>query len=395
MKVMGVSERIQALLVQPHRVAQVQVTIERDDGSIGNYIGFRSQHNDARGPYKGGLRYHPTLDMDHANSLASLMTWKTAIVDVPYGGAKGGINCDPKTLSDREIERITRKFVQQIHEIIGPTVDIPAPDMNTGAREMAWIMSEYSKFKGFSPGVVTGKPLDLFGAHGREEATGRGVWVSCEELLKVLDKPMQNTRFALQGFGNVASYAAQFIHERGGKVIAVSDLNGGIQNPAGLDIPALREYARSAGSVADFPGSERISNEELLTMDTDVLIPAALGEVFTAENAQDVRAGIIVEAANGPIMPDADEIFERRGIVVLPDILANAGGVTCSYFEWVQNMQHFRWDLERTRSELDKIMRRSFKIIYELSKSRNVSMRVAAFIVAIGRVGKATVLKGL
>lgn len=395
MKVMDLAERIQKLLLQPDRQVTVEVAVELDNGNVANFVGFRSQHSNARGPYKGGLRYHPTVDMDHANSLASLMTWKTALVDIPFGGAKGGINCDPQKLSETEVERITRKFVDNIHDVIGPTVDIPAPDVNTSAREMAWIMSQYSKLHGFSPGVVTGKPLDLFGAEGREEATGRGVWVICEEVLKSTNRQIENCTFVIQGFGNVGSYAANFISSSGGQVIAVSDVNGAIFNSHGLDIPALTTLVKQGQSVTDYEDAENISNDDLLRLECDVLIPAALGEVFVAENADEIRAKIIVEAANGPTMPEADEIFKQRGILVVPDILANAGGVTCSYFEWVQNMQHFKWSLKKTRKELDKIMRKSSHTIFSLAHSRDISLRTAAFIVAIGRVGKARILQGI
>lgn len=395
MQVMALEERIQKLLLQPNRQVSVEVAIELDNGTIANFVGFRSQHSNARGPYKGGLRYHPTVDMDHANSLASLMTWKTALVDIPYGGAKGGINCDPQKLSETEVERITRKFVDNIHDVIGPTVDIPAPDVNTSAREMAWIMSQYSKLHGFSPAVVTGKPLDLFGAEGREEATGRGVWVICEAALKATKRNMENCSFVIQGFGNVGSYAANFISQSGGKVVAVSDVNGAILNHQGLDITALTALVKKGQSVSNYADAEAISNDDLLRLECEVLIPAAMGEVFTEENAHEVRAKIIVEAANGPTMPEADEIFNQRGILVVPDILANAGGVTCSYFEWVQNMQHFRWSLKKTRKELDKIMRKASHTIFSLAHSRNISLRTAAFIVAIGRVGKARLLQGI
>jgi len=395
MKVMGLEERIQKLLLQPDRQVTVEVAVELDNGNIANFVGFRSQHSNARGPYKGGLRYHPSVDMDHANSLASLMTWKTALADIPYGGAKGGINCDPQKLSETEVERITRKFVDNIHDVIGPTVDIPAPDVNTSAREMAWIMSQYSKLHGFSPGIVTGKPLDLFGAEGREEATGRGVWVICEEALKATNREMSNCSFVIQGFGNVGSYAASFISDAGGKIIAVSDVNGAIFNGNGLDVHALTSLVKQGQSVNSYKKADSISNDELLRLECDVLIPAALGEVFVKENAHEIQAKIIVEAANGPTMPEADEIFNQRDILVVPDILANAGGVTCSYFEWVQNMQYFRWNLKKTRKELDKIMRKSSHTIFDLARSRNISLRTAAFIIAIGRVGKARVLQGI
>ncbi len=395
MRLMDLTDHVQSLLIQPARILKVEVAVELDSGELGNFVGFRTQHNNARGPFKGGLRYHPTVDEDHANSLASLMTWKTAVVDIPYGGGKGGINCDPGGLSERELERITRKFVDQIHDVIGPTQDIPAPDVNTSGREMAWIMSQYSKYHGFSPGIVTGKPLDFFGAEGRVEATGRGCWVICDEALKTLGRTVDTSRFVIQGFGNVGSYAAQFIHDSGGKVLAVSDVNGGIFHPEGLDIPAVREQVARTGTVIDFPGATALTNEELLLVDTDVLLPAALGGVFTRDNANDIRARIIVEGANGPTQPVADEIFDQRGILCVPDILSNAGGVTSSYFEWVQNMQYFTWDLERSRTELDAVLRKSFGVIHTLARSKNISMRTAAFIVAIGRVGKATVMRGI
>lgn len=395
MQTMQLADRIRSLLIQPQREVKVKVVTELDNGEIATFTGFRMQHNNARGPYKGGLRFHPTVDQDHANSLASLMTWKTALVDVPYGGAKGGINCDPGKLNIRELERVTRKFIRQIHEVIGPTVDIPAPDVNTGPKEMAWMMDEYSQIHGFNPGVVTGKPTDLFGAFGRDEATGRGCWTVAEEVLKKLNIPMEGARFVFQGFGNVASHMAHFVEDRGAIVVAVSDVNGGIINPDGLDIKALIKHVDVTKTVIGFENTEQITNETLLTTPCDVLVPAALGEVFTKENAHDIQTKVIIEAANAPTMPDADEIFNQRGIIVAPDILANAGGVTCSYFEWVQNMQHFRWDLERTRKELDSVMLKAFNNIYDLSKSKNITLRTAAFIIAIGRVGKATVLRGV
>ena len=395
MRRMDLTDHIQDLLIQPQRCVKVKVVVELDSGDVASYMGFRTQHNNARGPFKGGLRFHPTVDEDHSNSLASLMSWKAAVADIPYGGAKGGINCNPKHLTVGELEKICRKFVEQVHDVIGPTQDIPAPDVNTGAREMAWMMDQYSKLESFSPGVVTGKPLDLFGAEGRSEATGRGVWITATEALKRKGREVDGTTFVIQGFGNVGSYAAKFIQDTGGKVICVSDVNGGIYNPEGLDIDALIAHRKKSGTVVDFPGVDQVSNEDLLLLETDVLIPAALGHVFTAENARDVKASIIVEGANGPTMPDADEIFDEREILVVPDILANAGGVICSYFEWVQNMQYFRWDLEHTRDQLDKRLKKAFDVVYDVAVKKKVSMRSAAFIVAIGRVGKATVLRGV
>ncbi len=393
---MDLSERIETLLTNPEREVRVECAIELDNGEIGNFTGFRVQHSNARGPYKGGLRYHPVMDADHARSLASLMTWKTAIVDVPFGGAKGGINCDPKKLTEREMERVTRKFIRQIHELIGPQVDIPAPDVNTNAQTMAWVMSEYGHFHGFSPAVVTGKPLDLHGSAGREEATGRGVLISAEELLRTLGRSIAGTTFAIQGFGNVGSHAARLIHEAGGKVIAVSDVAGGIQNRAGLDVPLLLEHMRRTKSVVGFSGAtDAISNEALLALECDVLVPAALDGVLTKENAGEVRAKIILEAANAPTTPEADELFEKRDILVCPDILTNAGGVTVSYFEWVQNLQQYRWEHEEINEKLRKKMQKAYATIANLASSKKIPLRLAAFIVAIGRVGKATLHMGI
>jgi glutamate dehydrogenase (NAD(P)+) len=392
---MDLTDRLLKLLVTPTRSVKVEVAIETDDGDLAIYTGYRVQHNNARGPYKGGLRYHPHVDEDHSLSLASLMTWKTAIVDIPYGGGKGGVNCDPHKLSERELERITRKFVQQIHEMIGPAVDIPAPDMGTNARTMAWIMSEYQKFHGFAPGVVTGKPLDLHGSPGREEATGRGLLVVAEEALRRMGREIAGTTFAVQGFGNVGSNAARLIHQAGGKVIAVADHVGGVYEKEGLDIPALLRHAKEKKTPHGFPGAREISNAELLVCECDVLVPAALDSVITKENAGEIRAKLVLEGANGPTLPEADEILEKREVVVVPDILANAGGVTVSYFEWVQNLQSFRWEVDEINDKLARRMRAAFETVWNLAASKKVSLREAAFLVAIGRVGRATVAMGL
>jgi len=395
-RIMDVSSHVERMLVTPFREVKVDVSITLDSGELGTFIGYRVQHDRSRGPMKGGLRYHPTLDMDEALGLASLMTWKTAIVNLPYGGAKGGIAVDPHQLSDRELERLTRRFVEQIHDIIGPQTDIPAPDMGTNAQVMAWIMDEYSKIHGFSPAVVTGKPVDLFGSKGREEATGRGVVFAMEEFLKdVGGGEIRGKRCAIQGFGNVGSWAARFLHEAGARVVAVSDQRGGIRNPEGLDIPKLLEHARRAKTVVGFPGADSISNPELLVSDVDVLIPAALGGVLTKENANDVRARYLVEAANAPTTPEADEILTRRGIQILPDVYANAGGVTVSYFEWTQNIQQFTWEEAKIATELKRYMSEAYATLSRVARERRVPLRTAAFIVAIGRVGRATTLRGL
>lgn len=393
--VMGLDDRVQSLLTQPEREVKVSLVIERDNGQLASFTGYRVQHNSARGPMKGGLRYHPEVDMDEAAGLASLMTWKTAVVDIPFGGAKGGIACDPKLLSHGELERLTRKFVQKIHDVIGPNLDIPAPDVNTNAEVMAWIMNEYSRIHGFNPGVVTGKPLELHGSAGREEATGLGVTLVTEEILADQGRAIADCTFAIQGFGNVGSFAAQFIHERGGKVVAVSDASGGRRDPAGIDIPALSQHVRARQRLSAFSGGQFIANEELLVTQCDILIPAALGDVFDGALASEVQAGLIVEAANGPTTPDADEIFRKRGIPVVPDILANAGGVTVSYLEWVQNIQHVTWTLDEVRAHLKKTMHDSYRAVADLARSRNLDLRTAAFILAIGRVGRAAVLQGI
>jgi glutamate dehydrogenase (NAD(P)+) len=393
---MGLPERVQRMLQNPDRVVKVEIAVEMDSGELGVFTGFRVQHNNARGPFKGGLRFHPTMDEDHSKALASLMTWKTAVVDIPYGGAKGGIDCDPRKLSLGELERVTRRFTQKIHEIIGPTLDIPAPDVNTNAQVMAWIMNEYSKFHGFSPGVVTGKPLDLHGSEGREEATGLGVTFVVEELLKRRGASVAGTTFAVQGFGNVGSNVCRHVAKRGGRILAVSDHTGGLANKSGIDIPALLEHARkNQGVIKGFPGATPLDPDSVLLQDVDVAIPAALGGVLTRENAREVRAKMIVEGANAPTTPEADEILHGRDVIVVPDILANAGGVTVSYFEWAQNIQHFRWELEDVNAKLERSMRRAFGTIWDLATAKKVPLRTAAFIVAIGRVGKATVLSGL
>src|SRR5882724_180947 len=363
-RVMDLSSAVERMLVTPYREVKVDVSITMDNGELGTFIGYRVQHDRSRGPMKGGLRYHPTVDLD--------------------------------TLSPGELERLTRKFVQQIHEIIGPQTDIPAPDVNTNAQVMAWIMDEYSKMHGFSPAVVTGKPVDLFGSRGREEATGRGAVFALEEYLKDAKQgEVRGKTFAIQGFGNVGSWAARFLHERGGKVIAVSDVKGGVRNPEGLDIPRLIAHQKDQNTVTGFPGSDPISNDDLLLLPVDVLVPAALGGVITDANVKDLRAKLILEAANAPTTPQADEALVKRGVTVLPDIYVNAGGVTVSYFEWAQNIQQFTWEEDKVNAELQRHMRDAYATLARVVRERKVSLRTAAFIVAIGRVGRATVLRGV
>jgi len=319
------------------------------------------------------------------------MTWKTAIVDVPFGGAKGGICCDPSTMSTAELHRLTCAFVNQIKEVIGPTLDIPAPDVNTDARVMGWIMDEYSKYRGFSPGVVTGKPVHLFGSQGREAATGRGVMLVLKEYLQDQNMSLADKTVAFQGFGNVGSHAARLMAEEGAKIVAVADHMGGVAAPGGLDVPALIEWSRENFTVADFPAGEAIDKDEILTWDADVLVPAALGDVLTEKNADDVRAKVIIEAANAPTAPDADRIFGDKGITVIPDILANAGGVTASYFEWAQNIQQYSWELDHVNRELARYMSKGYQSVVRIAKERNVELRVAAYLLGIQRVGRAAI----
>lgn len=394
-RIMDVGERIETLLATPLRTVSVQVSIELDNGEIRTFKGYRVQHDNARGPMKGGLRFHPDVNEDEVLGLASLMTWKTAVVNLPFGGSKGGIQCNPADLSVKELERLTRKFVDQIHDVIGPTRDIPGPDMNTNPQVMAWIMDQYSRYHGHSPAVVTGKPIDLYGSRGREVATARGLQFIAREILRDVGLQMQGTRFAIQGFGNVGSHSARLFHEDGGKIVAVSDVHGGVLNARGLDVPALFEHVKKTGSVRGFSGGTPCRNEDVLVADCDVLVPAAIGGVIDKRVAAEVRARIVLEGANGPCLPEADEVFEQRGVLVVPDILANAGGVTVSYFEWVQNMQHITWEEERVTSELQRVMKEAYEKVGQISRTRKLPLRTSAYVLAIGRVGKATVLRGI
>ncbi len=391
--VIGLTDAESQYLRTPSRELKVECNIRMDDGSVGTFIGFRVQHDNSRGPYKGGLRFHPTVDLDHTQALASLMTWKTAVVGIPYGGAKGGIAVDPQALSKWELERLTRKFTQMIHEMIGDTLDIPAPDVNTNAQVMAWLMDEYAKFHGFHPGVVTGKPVDLFGSEGREEATGRGVVIATEEFLQTQNKALAGTTFVIQGFGNVGSHAARILHEKGAKVIGIGDHTKSFYDPKGIDIPKALAHAAEHRTLEAFDGPA-IPRDDILFQKCDVLIPAALGDVIDGDVAKRIDTSLVVEAANGPTTPEGDEVLHGRGIPCLPDIYANAGGVTVSYFEWAQNIQQFAWSYDRVREELDKIMRRSFASLAACAKKHNVDFRTAAFIVAIERVKHAGDIRG-
>ena len=396
-RIMNLGPRVERLLLSLEAEHHVSIPIERDNGELAVFTGYRFQHNSARGPTKGGLRFHPTLDADDVRALAALMTWKTAVVNVPFGGAKGGIACEPSLLSQGELERITRKYVERISQEIGPQRDIPAPDVNTNAQVMAWIMDQYSRLHGFAPAVVTGKPVELHGSEGREAATGYGVVCVTENFLKDVGASLKGATVAIQGFGNVGQFAALFAHERGAKVVAVSDVSGGVANREGLDIPALLEFTRSRGLVAEYQanGGSPITNDALLTHEVDVLIPAALGGVLTRDLAREVRAKVVVEAANAPTFPEADEVLEQRGVTIIPDILANAGGVTVSYFEWTQNLQCLRWTEKEVNDRLRQIMTAAYTTIRGLVRSRKLGWRTAAYIVALGRVAKAAMLRGV
>ena len=383
------------LMLTAKRELQVQIPVEMDDGAMKTLIGYRVQHDNARGPMKGGLRYHYDVDLDEVRALAALMTWKTAVVNIPYGGAKGGICVDPRNLSRKELERVTRKFVDQIHEVIGPQIDIPAPDMGTNSETMAWIRNQWEKYHGFAPAVITGKPVEHYGAKGREEATGRGGGILAFKLLKRLGRRPSDIRVSIQGFGNVGSHAAKLLHESDFKVVAISDITGGYYQEDGLDIPAALKHLLQNGSLMGFNNAEKISNEQLLSLDVEMLVPAAIGNVIHGDNVDSIKADIIIEAANGPVTPEADEVFNERGACVLPDILANAGGVTVSYFEWVQNLQYYSWSLNRVRQELDSILGSAFEEVWQASNEKKISLRTAAYVLAIERVRSATELAGI
>jgi glutamate dehydrogenase (NAD(P)+) len=396
-RIMNLGPRVEQLLLSLEAEHHVTIPIERDNGELAVFRAYRFQHNSARGPTKGGLRFHPMLDADDVRALATLMTWKTAVVNVPFGGAKGGVACDPAQLSQGELERVTRKFVERISQEIGPQRDIPAPDVNTNAQVMAWIMDHYSRLHGFAPAVVTGKPVELHGSEGREAATGYGVICVAENFLHDIGSSLKSSTVAIQGFGNVGLFAALFAYQHGAKVVAVSDVSGSLANPDGLDIPALVDFSQGRRLLSEYQGDgvSHITNEALLTYEADVLIPAALGGVIHRDLAREVRAKVIIEAANAPTFPDADEVFEQRGIVVIPDILANAGGVTVSYFEWTQNLQCLRWTENEVNSRLRQIMTAAYTTIRDLVRSRKLGWRTAAYIVALGRVAKAAMLRGV
>ncbi len=382
------------LLRSSWREVHAQVPVRMDDRKLRIFEGFRVQHNGARGPYKGGLRFHPRADLDEVRALAMLMTYKCALMELPFGGAKGGVMCDPARMSQTELNRLTRTYTNHISMVLGPQRDIPAPDMGTNAQTMAWMMDAYGARFGHTPQIVTGKPVELGGSYGRDQATGRGVAICMREYTKLEGVAPADVRLAIQGYGNVGSWTSRIASGMGFKIVAVSDVKGGIANPEGIDIAALDHYFTLAGSVAGFEGAVPITNDALLEIDCDYLVPAAIGEVITGENAPRIRARVVVEAANHPVTTDGDRELAARNIVVLPDILVNAGGVTVSYFEWTQNIQQFRWSLERVNQELETRMVAAFGDLMRRSKADGTKPRDAAFDIGVDRVATAIKLRG-
>jgi len=395
-RIMNLDQAVHEVLKSPRRALEVSVPTRMDDGSIKVFTGYRVHHNTSRGPSKGGIRYHPAVTLEEVKALAMWMTWKCAVVGIPFGGAKGGVVVDPSELSRKELERMSRRYAYEIIPLIGPERDIPAPDLGTDEQVMAWIMDTYSTREGFSvPGVVTGKPLAIGGSAGRPRATSRGVMYVTLATLKHLGMPVEDARIVIQGFGNVGGGTVEFLHQAGCKIIGVSDEQGGVYNPEGLSPTGLRAYDQETGTIFGYEGGERISNAELLELDCDVLIPAAIEGQLTEANADRVRASVIVEAANGPTTPEGDEIFEERGIPVVPDILANAGGVTVSYFEWVQDLQAYYWQEDEVNDRLRMIMEKAYVDVLALAEDRKVPMRTAATILGVGRVAEAHTTRGL
>jgi glutamate dehydrogenase (NAD(P)+) len=396
-KIIGIDKGMHDVLAQPKRILIVSIPTRMDNDEIHVFTGFRSQHNDARGPFKGGIRYHPQVSIDEVKALSMWMTWKCAIANIPYGGGKGGIICNPKQMSTGELERMTRRYAYAIADIIGPHTDIPAPDVYTGGKEMSWIMDTYSALKGnfVQPEVITGKPLAIGGSLGRNEATGRGLSFTVREAAKKLGINLRAATVAVQGFGNAGQFAAQLLEEMGAKVVAVSDSQGGISNENGISIGSVRAHKEKTGSVVVFPGSKSISNEEILETDCTILIPAALENQITKSNAANVSAKLVAEAANGPTTPEADEILHKNKIMVIPDVLANSGGVTVSYFEWLQNLRREYWTEEQVNSMLDKKMTEAFSDVYETHDKYQVNMRKASIALAVGRVTEAIKTRGL
>jgi glutamate dehydrogenase (NAD(P)+) len=394
--ILNLDPRLRAVLREPVRELHVSLPIRMDDGDVKVFKGFRVQYNDARGPSKGGIRFHPDETIDTVRALAAWMTWKTAVMDLPLGGGKGGVICNPKLLSERELERLSRSYIDAIAWIMGPERDIPAPDVYTTPRIMGWMMDEYSKLSGHTtPGAITGKPLSVWGSLGRDDATARGTWYTVREAAKVLGIDLSKARVAIQGFGNAGTFAATLGRDLFGcQLVAVSDSQGGVYNPNGLHYDGVSEHKASTGSVVGFPGGEPISNADILEADAEILIPAALENQITLENAPKIKARIVAEAANGPTTPEADAVLHERGVFVIPDFLCNAGGVTVSYFEWVQNQRGMPWELEDVHRRLDRKMTRAFGEVLASSRQHNVDMRTGAYCVAVARVAEATRARG-
>ena len=395
-ELLGLDQNIREVLRMPKRELTVYFPVKMDDGSIRVFTGYRVQHNIMRGPAKGGVRYHPDVTLDEVRALAMWMTWKCAVVGIPYGGAKGGVICDPKKMSEAELERLTRRYTTEILMLIGPESDIPAPDVNTSAKVMGWMMDTYSMLKGYSvPAVVTGKPLSVGGSEGRPEATGRGVLFTIREAAKHLGLNLQEATVAIQGFGNVGSTAADLLHKEGCKVVAVSDSRCGVYNPKGIDPRKLMLHKMTNGVLEGFDGSDRITNAELLELKCDILLPAAIENQITRANAPKILSRIVAEGANGPTTPEADAILEERGTFLIPDVLANAGGVTVSYFEWVQDLQSLFWSEDEINAKLERIMTRSFADVLRTSLARKIDMRKAAYVLAVQRVAQALKDRGI
>jgi glutamate dehydrogenase (NAD(P)+) len=387
---------VRAVLREPRRELIVHFPVELDDGSTTVFTGYRVQHNLSRGPAKGGIRYHPDVTLDEVKALAMWMTWKCAVVRIPYGGAKGGVICDPKQLSMRELERMTRRYATEISVLIGPESDIPAPDLNTNAQTMAWIMDTISMHQGYSvQGVVTGKPLSIGGSEGRQDATGRGLVYCVQEAAKAIKMDLRGARVAVQGFGNVGEAAARFLGEAGARIVAIADSAGGIYRSDGIDLALARRQRQETGSIAGTPRADRMAADQVFEVDCDILVPAAIEGQITARNASRVKARLIAEGANGPTTPEADAILREKGVTIIPDILCNAGGVTVSYFEWVQDREAFFWTLEEINSRLRRIMTRAFDDALRTSREHEVDLRSAAYMLAVGRVAEATLTRGI
>ena len=389
-----IPEDIRAVLSSSYREVQVQIPVSLSDGKTHVFSGYRVQHNGARGPYKGGIRFHPEVDLDEVRALASLMTWKTAIVDIPYGGAKGGVNCYPRDLKRGDVEKIARSFMDKIEKVLGPTRDIPAPDVGTNAQTMAWLMDEYGKLHGHTPAIVTGKPIALEGSYGREAATGRGVIHMLCEAAETVGLELDGARLVVQGYGNVGSWAARLAGELGCKLVAVSDAHGAIRNESGIDPVRLHQHVFEDGLVPEYTEAETIEPNELLATECEIFIPAALGGLIHKANADTLNCRLIVEGANSPTTPAADEILADKGVFVVPDVMANAGGVVVSYFEWVQNLQHFRWSEEEVNDRLATIMRTAYRTVSDRAEKDDVPLRVAAYAIGIERVLEAARLRG-